>query len=150
MGELLARIKPYGWHALVHAEMADVLATVPALLRYGVPLIIDHMARAPVARPQEWQPLLELLHHPSLWIKVSGADRVTDGANGFQAALPLMSALIQGAPSRAIWGSDWPHVNIRYPQPRLPDLLALLRRACGEDPAVLDAVLHGNPRRLYG
>lgn len=150
MGELLARIKPYGWHALVHAELADVLATVPAMLRYDVPLIIDHMARAPVARPREWQPLLDLLHHPSLWIKVSGADRVTEGADGFQAALPLMSALIQGAPSRAIWGSDWPHVNIRYPQPRMADLLALLRRACGEDPAALDAVLHGNPRRLYG
>lgn len=41
-------------------------ATVPALLRYDVPLIIDHMARAPVARPQEWQPLLALLHHPNL------------------------------------------------------------------------------------
>lgn len=150
MGALLARIKPYGWHALVHAELDDVLATVPALLVHGVPLVIDHMARAPVARPLEWTPLLKLLHHPDVWIKVSGADRVTQGAEGFQAALALMSALIQGAPTRAIWGSDWPHVNIRYPQPRVPDLLALLRRACGEDAAALDAVLHGNPSRLYG
>lgn len=150
MSALLERIKPYGWHALVHAELADVIATVPTLLRHGVPLIIDHMARAPVDQQADWAPLLDLLNHPDVWIKLSGADRVSGGADGFQAALPLMSTLIQHAPGRAIWGSDWPHVNIRYPQPSVPDLLALLRRACGEDPAALDAVLHGNPVRLYG
>jgi predicted TIM-barrel fold metal-dependent hydrolase len=149
MGALLARIKPLGWHALVHAELADVLATVPALLQHGVPLVIDHMGRAPVDRPADWAPLLALLDHPDVWIKLSGADRVTDGGDGYAAALPLMAALLDRAPGRAIWGSDWPHVNIRYASPDMRHLLGLLRRACGEDAALLDAVLHGNPGRIY-
>lgn len=150
MGALLERIRPYGWHALVHAEMPDVLNSVPALLRHGVPLVIDHMARAPLSDLAALAPLLALADCPDVWIKLSGADRVTGGASHYQAALPLMTRLMQAFPGRAIWGSDWPHVNIRYPQPSVPRLLALLRQACDADPATLTAVLHDNPGRLYG
>jgi len=150
MGALLDRIKPLGWHALVHGELPDVLAIVPALQAHGVPLVIDHMARAPVDGSADPAPLLALLRHPDVWIKLSGADRVTGGQDGCRAALPLMARLIAQAPDRAIWGSDWPHVNIRYPRPHMPALLALLDEACGSDPAQLAAILRDNPGRLYG
>lgn len=150
MGALLDRIKPLGWHALVHGEMPDVLEVVPALLRHGVPLVIDHMARAPTTGTADASPLLALLRHPLVWIKLSGADRNTGGRDGYRAALPLMTRLIAQAPDRAIWGSDWPHVNIGYARPDMATLLARLDEACGSDPALLAAVLQHNPGRLYG
>lgn len=150
MGALLRKIKPLGWHALVHGELPDVLAVTPALLAHGVPLVIDHMARAPVDGSADLAPLLDLLRHPDVWIKLSGADRNTGGQDGYRAAVPQMARLIAQAPDRAIWGSDWPHVNIRYPRPGVPALLALLDQACESDPALLAAILSHNPGRLYG
>lgn len=150
MGVLLDRIRPLGWHALVHGELPDVLDVVPALQPHCVPLVIDHMARSPTDGTANPAALLALLRHPGVWIKLSGADRNTGGLDGCRAALPLMARLIAQAPDRAIWGSDWPHVNISYPRPQLPALLALLDEACGSDSGLLDAVLHTNPGRLYG
>lgn len=150
MGALLEKIKPLGWHALVHGELPDVLSIVPVLLRHGVPLVVDHMARAPVDGSANLAPLMALLDHPDVWIKLSGADRNTSGQDAYRAALPLMARLIAQASDRALWGSDWPHVNIRYPRPSMPALLALLEAACDADPVVLDRILRDNPTRLYG
>ncbi len=150
MGELLQRIRPHGWHALVHADLADVLATVPALARHDVPLVIDHMGRLPVTESHDAAPLLGLLDDPNIWIKVSGADRVTRGQDHYRAALPLMRQLIARAPDRVLWGSDSPHVNIAYPRPAVAALLDLLRQACADAPQWLPAILTTNPARLYG
>jgi len=150
MGRLLRLIRPYGWHALIHADLADVLETVPALTPHGVPLVIDHMGRLPVMQGRDPAPLLRLLDEPGVWIKVSGADRVTEGLDDYRAALPLMRTLIDRAPDRLLWGSDWPHVNIAYARPRMASLLHLLRQACADAPAHLNAILGTNPARLYG
>ncbi|MFC4273890.1 amidohydrolase family protein [Achromobacter aloeverae] len=150
MRALLQRIRPYGWHALVHADLADVLAAVPALAPLGVPLIIDHMGRIPVHAAHDPAPLLRLLDDPGVWMKISGADRVTGGRDGYQAALPLMRRLIARAPDRILWGTDWPHVNIAYARPRVEALYDLLRQACADTPQALTAILGTNPARLYG
>ncbi|MFJ3464079.1 amidohydrolase family protein [Achromobacter spanius] len=150
MGALLDKIRPLGWHALVHGELPDVLDVMPELLRHGVPLVIDHMARAPVDGSVDLAPLLALLRDANVWIKLSGADRITRGQNDCRAALPTMARLIEAAPDRAIWGSDWPHVNIAYSPPAMPSLLGLLHEACGAGPALLASILSDNPSRLYG
>lgn len=150
MRQVLARIQPYGWHALVHAELADVLQVVPELAGHGVPLLVDHMARLPAHLPgcHGLDALLRLAELPDVWVKLSGADRITQGRNGFEAALRPLRALIAAAPDRLIWGSDWPHVNIAYAQPKVADLLGLLRTACG-DADTADRILRKNPERLY-
>ncbi|OZI37475.1 hypothetical protein CAL29_03450 [Bordetella genomosp. 10] len=150
MSALLRRIRPYGWHALVHADLADVLEAVPALAPHGVPLVIDHMGRIPVDEGQDPTPLLRLLDEPCVWMKISGADRITRGHDGYRAALPLMRRLIARAPDRILWGSDWPHVNIAYDRPSVDTLFDLLRQACADTPDALTAILNANPARLYG
>jgi predicted TIM-barrel fold metal-dependent hydrolase len=150
MRACIGRVASYGWHVLVHAEPDDTLAILQALEGCGVPQVIDHMARVPASGGLEsraGQALLRRLESPDVWIKVSGADRVTDGSP--EDALPQIRRLVQAAPDRALWGSDWPHVNIRYTPPDDAALLALVRRACGDDTAA-KAVLTHNPARLYG
>lgn len=149
MTALLARIRPHGWHALVHAELPDVLATVPMLADAGVTLVIDHMARVAPSDAKGLAALCALLARDNVWIKLSGADRITQSSTDLRAALPVMRALQQAAPDRTIWGSDWPHVNIRYSAPRLHSLLDLLADACANDAGALSRVLTDNPRRLY-
>lgn len=150
MRDLLQRIAPYGWHALIHGQLPVVVKTLNTLKDSPVPLVVDHMGRMPVTTPDSaaFDALLAHLARPEVWIKVSGADRVSAGRRPFADALPLMRHLLDAAPDRTIWGTDWPHVNITSDTPDAGELLQLLRLACG-DPAREAAVLHHNPLRLY-
>ncbi|GGX21543.1 2-pyrone-4,6-dicarboxylate hydrolase [Pigmentiphaga litoralis] len=148
--DVLARIQPYGWHALLHAPIDTAVATLTTLADPGVPLVVDHMGR-PAAEARDSRAVDALVDHlarPDVWIKVSGADRVSAGRRPFNDALPLMRRLLRAAPSRAIWGTDWPHVNITSDRPDVAELLGLLTQAC-DGMASLDDVLHTNPARLY-
>jgi predicted TIM-barrel fold metal-dependent hydrolase len=149
MRAAIERIKPYGWHVLVHAGPDDTISVLEALDGCGVPVLVDHMARLPAdggLQTNAGQALLRWLESPDIWIKVSGADRVTDGQPGN--AIGQMRALIAAAPDRVLWGTDWPHVNIKYTSPDDASLLDLARRACG-DAATARALLTLNPSRLY-
>lgn len=147
----LERIRPYGWHALVHGLIDDVVPALDALAATGVTLVIDHMARVDVHRGTGYPAFAALeqwLASPQLWIKLSGADRITASAGPYDAALPVARRLLACAPDRAIWGSDWPHPNIGYPVPDEAQLLRWIRTVCG-DASTADAVLRANPARLY-
>lgn len=149
MRATVARVAPYGWHALVHAGPADTIAVLQALDGCGVPVVVDHMARLPAdggLRSDAGQALLRWLESPDVWVKVSGADRVTDGQP--HRAIDQMRALIAAAPDRVLWGTDWPHVNVKYTAPDDGALLDLARQACG-DAATAHALLTRNPARLY-
>jgi predicted TIM-barrel fold metal-dependent hydrolase len=151
MAAQLERVRRYGWHALVHGEVADVVGAIDTLAPFGVTLVIDHMARVDAAAGIDYAAFTALeqcLASPDVWIKLSGADRITGGAAPYDAAVPVARRLLERAPDRAIWGSDWPHPNIAYPVPDEAQLLDWIRRVCG-DPATLDAVLRANPARLY-
>jgi predicted TIM-barrel fold metal-dependent hydrolase len=149
MRAAIARVAFYGWHAVVHAGPDDTIAVLEALDGCGVPVVVDHMARLPADggwRTQAGQALLRWLESPDVWVKVSGSDRVANGQP--ELAMEQMRALIAAAPDRVLWGTDWPHVNIKYAAPDDTALLDLARRACG-DAATARALLTVNPARLY-
>ncbi|CAM3532438.1 Amidohydrolase-related domain-containing protein [Bordetella sputigena] len=149
MRAAIARVAVLGWHVLVHAGPDDTIAVLEALDGCGVPMVVDHMARLPAdggLRTRAGQALLRWLGSTDVWIKVSGADRVTQGQP--EQAIEQMRALIAAAPDRVLWGSDFPHVNIKYAAPNDVALLDLARRACG-DAATARALLTDNPARLY-
>jgi len=94
--------------------------------------------------------LLAHLGDPYRWIKLSGMDRFAGGdARAWPDARPLARRLLDAAPDRSIWGSDWPHPNIEGAPPDDFALLTFVRDLCGDD-VLADAVLAGNPLRLYG
>jgi predicted TIM-barrel fold metal-dependent hydrolase len=63
--------------------------------------------------------------------------------------VPFAQALIEAAPDRIIWGTDWPHPNMVKTMPNDGDLVDLLARyAGGAD--MMKRILVDNPARLYG
>ncbi|MGO4307124.1 amidohydrolase family protein [Cupriavidus sp. RAF12] len=151
MRAVLERIRPYGWHALLHGQLPDVVNALRALAPLNIPLVIDHMARVNASDGISYPAfaaLEEFLALPHLWIKLSGPDRITDGIVPYPSAVRVARRLLDIAPARAIWGTDWPHPNIQYPRPNESWLLAWIRALCG-DAATTDAVLVHNPARLY-
>jgi 2-pyrone-4,6-dicarboxylate lactonase len=60
-----------------------------------------------------------------------------------------VSQLIDSAPGRVLWGTDWPHPNVAGAVPNEADLIDALFDAC-PDERVRHALLVDNPARLYG
>ncbi|MDW8313751.1 MAG: amidohydrolase family protein [Rhodovarius sp.] len=144
------RIGPMGWHLVLHMDAPALLAFEDLLWSLPCPAVIDHMGRVPAEQGLD-QPafrlLLRLVKEGGFWVKISGADRISAAGPPFRDAIPFARALIEAAPERVIWGSDWPHPNVRW-HPDEADLLDLLP-ACA-DAATLRRVLVDNPARLYG
>ena len=149
---LLARIKPLGWHIVLHFDADDILAQRDLLARIDVPFIIDHMGRVKAADGLEQRPFRSLLDlfrtNPLAWIKVCGAERVSSGARPFRDAVPFAQALIAVDSSRILWGTDWPHPNITKDMPNDGELVDLFGEVC-PDAAVRERILVDNPTRMY-
>ncbi len=95
-----------------------------------------------------FQQLLELLRHGEgrCWVKLTGVYRMSV-APGFTDAAPLAHALIEAAPDRIIWGSDYPHLSFadRVGSVELFNRLA----QWAPDAATRSKILVDNPQRLF-
>jgi predicted TIM-barrel fold metal-dependent hydrolase len=148
---IAGRVRSRGWHLLLHGALPQVLDALGVLAAIEVPVVVDHMARVPAARGIDYVEFAELEAHlarPEVWIKLSGADRISAGEPPFRDAVPIGRRLLSLAPHRALWGTDWPHPNITTPWPEESALLALLGDIC-EDRESWRRVLVENPAALY-
>jgi len=149
---LTARIKPMGWHVVLHFDAEDILTQRDLLERIDVPFIIDHMGRVKAADGLDQRPFQSLLdlyrNNPLAWIKVCGAERVSVGKRPFRDAVPFAKALIAVDSDRILWGTDWPHPNISKDMPNDGGLVDLFGEIC-PDPDVRTRILVNNPDRMY-
>jgi len=149
---LLGRIKPLGWHVVLHFDAEDIVSQRELLGRIDVPFIIDHMGRVKAADGLEQAPFQSLLalyrNNPLAWIKVCGAERVSSGKRPFLDAVAFAQALIEEDASRILWGTDWPHPNISKDMPNDGELVNLFAKIC-PDPAPQRRILVDNPTRMY-
>lgn len=148
---LVDRVVPLGWHVVLHFDAHDLPEYRPFLERMPMSYVIDHMARIDASRGTHQSPfvhLLEAMRDERCWVKVSGAERLTKGGSPpYDDVVPFARALIEAAPDRILWGTDWPHPNVRH-MPDEGDLLDLMA-AFAPDEATRDRVLVTNPARLY-
>jgi 2-pyrone-4,6-dicarboxylate lactonase len=156
MGEfhrVVERIRPLGWHVDLHFDAGDLVEHAQLLERLPVPFLIDHMGRVPTKAGLEQEPFRRLLaligSNDRCWVKVSGAERISSAGPPFTDAVPFARALIEAAPERILWGTDWPHPNIARHMPNDGDLVDLVPLFAPE-PALQRQILVDNPHRLYG
>lgn len=148
---VLAQVEPLGWHVVLHLDAEDVVELAPRIARIRIPFVIDHMGRVKARNGLDQAPfrqLLELMRNPLAWVKICGAERVSSAGAPFRDAVPFARALVEAAPDRVLWGTDWPHPNIAGDMPNDGDLVDLLAEAV-EDKAMRRGVLVDNPARLY-
>jgi 2-pyrone-4,6-dicarboxylate lactonase len=148
---IVEKIAPLGWHAVVHFDADRIPKLAPFLRGLRLPMIVDHMGRPDASRGVEQEPfrmLLDLMEDERFWAKVCGSERISRAGPPFHDAVPFARTLVERFPDRVLWGTDWPHPNIKKDMPddgALVDLLALI--APGED--ALRRLLVDNPTRLY-
>jgi 2-pyrone-4,6-dicarboxylate lactonase len=127
IGELEARIRPFNWHIEWLFPGKDILELMPVFARQTVPLSIGHFAYQPAAAGVSapgFQALLALMRAGNTWMKISGANRVSaTDLPPYDDVKPLAHALIEAAPDRIMWGTDWPHPNKYVVNPNDGDLV---------------------------
>lgn len=138
-----------GWHVVLHLKGEDLLKLKDEIARLPLPFVIDHMGRVDVTLGVE-QPafaaLLDLVRHDNGWVKLSGAERMT--AAPYDDAVPFARALLETAPERVLWGTDFPHPNLAAPVDEA-DLVRLIPRFA-RSPEERERLLAINPAVLYG
>jgi len=112
--------------------------------------VIDHMGRVDAAHGLDQKPfamLLELMKNPLAWVKVSGPERISATGKPFRDAMPFAAALGEAAPDRVLWGTDFPHPNVKV-MPNDGELVDLFAQTFA-DQALRKRILVDNPARLY-
>jgi 2-pyrone-4,6-dicarboxylate lactonase len=147
------RIHDMDWHVelLIHVEEhPDYRRLVTGL---GVPVSVGHIGYTRVDRGLDhpgYQEFLAMLRDGFGWVKLSGLFRISsEPALPYSDTAHFARAVIEAAPDRIVWGSDWPHVMQRGPMPDDGKLLDLLADWVPEA-AERRRILVDNPARLYG
>jgi predicted TIM-barrel fold metal-dependent hydrolase len=146
----LTMIAPLGWHVVLHFDAEDIEAHADLFRRMRVPFVIDHMGRVDAAHGLEQRPfamLLDLMKNPLAWVKVSGPERISAAGKPFLDAMPFAAALAEAAPDRVLWGTDFPHPNVKI-MPNDGELLDLFAQTI-PDAGLRQRILVDNPARLY-
>jgi 2-pyrone-4,6-dicarboxylate lactonase len=147
---VIARVTPLGWHIQLHLDAGDIETYRDFLKSLRVPFIIDHMGRVDAKHGLDQKPfrhLLELMKNELAWIKVSGPERISSAGKPFHDAMPFARALIAAASDRVLWGTDFPHPNVKW-MPNDGELVDLFAATVTDD-AARRKILVDNPERLY-
>ncbi len=154
MDEMAARVKPFGWSAIVQLDGRSLPEHEDQLRRLPPNYVIDHCGKflEPVtAESAAFASMLRLVETGRCWVKIAGQYEFSkSGAPDFADIGRLMRRLIKAAPERVIWGSNWPHAlaeKVGYPDDG--GLLDLLLDWAPDD-STRRRILVDNPAELYG
>ena len=116
-----------------------------------LPVLIDHMGRPNPAAGRDdpsLKKVIGLLKRGNFWVMLSLAEKISKAGPPWDDVIPIMRALIEAAPERVIWASDWPHPVSTSQPPNEAGLVELLYRATSEGER--KRILVDNPARLFG
>jgi predicted TIM-barrel fold metal-dependent hydrolase len=158
------QIRGLNWHVQIYTRTSVIAALKDHLARMPFPVVIDHFGRGnPAQGPAQpdFVALLDLVRSGAVYVKISGAYRVSEKAPDFADVTPLAQALVAANPDRIVWGTDWPHPNSDYGRgkpltaisPPFPIDDGLLLKQLPKwvpDAVARKKILVDNPARLYG
>ncbi|WP_256644419.1 amidohydrolase family protein [Stenotrophomonas sp. 9(2022)] len=150
---IIDRIAPLGWHVVVYFEAADLGERWKFFTSLPTTVVVDHMGRPDVSQPvdgPEFQRFVKLMaEHGNVWSKVSCPERLSRvGPPGYADVVPFARHLVERFPDRVLWGTDWPHPNMKDHMPddgRLVDVIPHI----APTPELQQKLLVDNPMRLY-
>jgi 2-pyrone-4,6-dicarboxylate lactonase len=160
LNDIAVRIARLGWHVVIYFEAVDL----PELWDFfsGLPtaVVIDHMGRPDVTKPvdgPEFELFVRFMHeHPNAWSKVSWPERLSVSGppalggerHAYRDVVPFARRIVETFPDRVLWGTDWPHPNLKD---HMPDdgLLVDFIPQVASTAELQHKLLVANPMRLY-
>ncbi len=127
--EIAARIAPLGWHVVIYFEAVDLPELWDFFTALPTTVVVDHMGRPDVRLPVDG-PQFELFiqfmrEYPNVWSKVSCPERLSVSGppalngerNAYRDVVPFARRIVETFPDRVLWGTDWPHPNLKDHMP---------------------------------
>jgi 2-pyrone-4,6-dicarboxylate lactonase len=158
--EIAARVARLGWHIVIYFEAADLPELWDFFTALPTTVVVDHMGRPDVTKPidgPEFSLFLKFMRdHANVWTKVSCPERLSvagpPALNGEQNAycdvVPFARRVVEEFSDRVLWGTDWPHPNLKG---HMPDdgLLVDFIPHIATTSELQRKLLVDNPMRLY-
>jgi len=150
---IVEKIAPLGWHVDVYFEADDLARRWDFFTSLETVVVVDHLGRPDVTQPVDgpgFGLLLRLLReHENVWSKVSCPERLSlSGPPEYADAVPFARRVVEEFPDRVLWGTDWPHPNLKEYMPDDGQLVDLIPRVA-PTPDLQRRLLVDNPMRLY-
>ena len=158
--EIAARIAHWGWHVVIYFEAVDLPELWDFFTKLPTTVVVDHMGRPDVSKPLDGPEfaLFErfMSEHENVWSKVSCPERLSVNGpkalngeqNAYQDVIPFARRIVERFSNRVLWGTDWPHPNLKDHMPDdglLVDYIAHIATT----PELQKMLLVDNPTRLY-
>jgi len=160
LAEIARRVQTLGWHVVVYFEGRDLPELIDFFTELPTTVVVDHLGRPDVTKSidgPEFGLFLDLMRrHSNIWTKVSCPERLSvvgppalDGErNAYRDVVPFARRVVESFPERVLWGTDWPHPNLKDHMPDdglLVDFIPHIART----PELQQKLLVANPMRLY-
>jgi 2-pyrone-4,6-dicarboxylate lactonase len=146
------KIQEFGWSIVVYFEAADLEELEPFLTRLPGIIVVDHMGRPNVNKGvdhPDFDRFIRLMsNNENIWTKVTCPERLTIAGAPYDDVVPYYRAIVEKFEDRVLWGTDWPHPNMKSHMPDdgvLVDYIPKIART----QAQRQKLLITNPMRLY-
>ena len=151
--ELVDRIAPLGWHIVIYFEAADLAEKYDFFASLPTTVVVDHMGRPDVSKDvagPEFGLFRRLMaENENVWSKVSCPERLSvSGPPTYDDVVPFARTLVEQFPDRVLWGTDWPHPNLKSHMPDDGALVNVIPRIAVTEDAQ-QRLLVTNPMKLY-
>ncbi len=127
--EIASHVAKLGWHVVVYYEAVDLPELWEFFTALPTTIVVDHMGCPDVSKPVD-SPEFELFvkfmtEHPNVWSKVSCPERLSvtgpkalnGEKNAYRDVVPFARRIVETFPERVLWGTDWPHPNLKNYMP---------------------------------
>jgi len=146
------RIQQFGWSIVVYFEAADLEGLEPFLKLLPGTIVVDHMGRPDVTKGvdhADFERFIRLMtENDNIWTKVTCPERLTTAGPPYDDVVPYYRAIMDRFEDRVLWGTDWPHPNMKSHMPddgALVDFIPRVALTVGQQ----RKLLVDNPTRLY-
>jgi 2-pyrone-4,6-dicarboxylate lactonase len=150
--DIARRIAPLGWHVVVYFGNGPRRARDPSSASLPTRVVVDHKGRPDARQPVKAgvRAFRQFMHaNDHVWSKVSGEERLSvSGPPDYSDFVPFARRIVEAFPDRVLWGTDWPHPNMKSHMPDDGDLVDLLPRIA-PTAELQRRLLVDNPMRLY-
>jgi 2-pyrone-4,6-dicarboxylate lactonase len=146
------RVKKIGWQTVIYFEAQDLPDLWDFLTSLPTIIVVDHMGRPDVTKPvdgPEFDMFVDLMDkHDNIWSKVTCPERLTKQGPPYDDVVPFARRIVETFPDRVLWGTDWPHPNLKSHMPDDGKLVDFIPRIA-PTPELQRKLLVDNPMRLY-
>lgn len=151
--QIAQRIQALGWHIVIYFEAQELPELYDFFTSLPTTVVVDHMGRPDVTQPVDG-PQFELFvklmrEHSNFWSKVSCPERLSQsGPPLYRDVVPFARRIVETFPDRVLWGTDWPHPNMKSHMPDDGKLVDFIPQIA-PTPQLQQQLLVDNPLRLY-